>query len=148
MSASIKARTDRLGTESTDPRYAPDESVGELVGKVASDIGALLHTELALAKVELREEAQRLGRAAGMLGGAALVGWFAALLLSFAAAWGLGELLDSPALGFLVIGVIYAVVTTILFVQGRNRMRKVHPVPEATIASIKEDIQWLKRQAS
>jgi len=24
----------------------------------------------------------------------------------------------------------------------------VHPVPEATIASIKEDIQWLRQQAS
>ena len=144
----MRPRTDPQWDGSTDPRYAPDESVGELVGKVASDIGALVHTELELAKVELREEAQRLGRAAGMLGGAALVGWFAALLLSFAAAWGLGELLDSPALGFLIIGVVYTVVTAVLFVQGRNRMREVHPVPEATIASIKEDIQWLKRQAS
>src|SRR6476659_4526832 len=104
--------------ESNDPRYVPDESIGDLVGEVASDIGALLHTELELAKVELREEAQRLGRAAGMLGGAALLGWFAAILLSFAASWGLGELLDSPALGFLIIGVIYAVLTAILFIQG------------------------------
>ena len=58
----------------TDPRfdraserYEPDESVSELFGKVASDIGALLSSEVELAKVELREEAQRLGRAAGML---------------------------------------------------------------------------------
>ena len=132
----------------TDPRYEPDGSVGELVGKVTSDIGALLHTELELAKTELREEAQQFGRAAGMLGGAALVAWFAALLLSFAAAWGLAELLDSPGLGFLIIGVIDAVVAAVLFVIGRNRMREVHPVPEATIASIKEDIQWLRQQAS
>jgi hypothetical protein len=70
------------------------------------------------------------------------------LLLSFAAAWGLAELLDSAALGFLIVGVIYAVVATVLFIVGRNRMREVHPVPEATIASIKEDIQWLRQQAS
>jgi len=132
----------------TDPRYEPDGSVGELVGKVASDIGALLHTELELAKTELREEAQQFGRAAGMLGGAALVAWFAALLLSFAAAWGLAELLDSPGLGFLIVGVIDAVIAAVLFVIGRNRLREVHPVPEATIASIKEDIQWLRQQAS
>ena len=148
MSAPLRPGTDQNWDGTDDPRYAPDESVGELVGRVASDIGALLHTELELAKVELREEAQRLGRAAGTLGAAALVAWFTALLLSFAAAWGLGELLDSPALGFLIVGVIYAVVTAILFIQGRSRMREVHPVPEATIASIKEDIQWLKRQAS
>jgi uncharacterized membrane protein YqjE len=130
------------------PRYEPDESVGELVGKVASDIGALISSELELAKVELRDEAQRFGRAAGVLGGAALVAWFAALLLCFAAAWGLAELLDSIPLGFLIVGAIGAAIAAALFVVGRNRLREVHPMPEATIASIKEDIQWLKRQAS
>jgi uncharacterized membrane protein YqjE len=143
MSAMTDPRFDRASE-----RYEPDESVSELFGKVASDIGALLSSEVELAKVELREEAQRLGRAAGMLGGAAVVGWFTVLLLSFAAAWGLAELLDSAALGFLIVGVIYAVVATVLFIVGRNRMREVHPVPEATIASIKEDIQWLRQQAS
>jgi uncharacterized membrane protein YqjE len=143
VSASLHATADRAS-----PRYEPEESVGELIGKVATDIGALLSCELELAKVELREEAQRMGRAAGMLGAGAIVGWFAALLLSFAAAWGLGELLDSPALGFLIIGAVDAVVAAVLIVQGRNRMRDVHPVPEATLATIKEDIQWLKRQAS
>jgi len=135
-------------TDRRSPRYEPDESVGELFGKVASDISALISSEVELAKVELWQEAQRLGRAAGMLGGGALVAWFAALLLSFAAAWGLAELVDSIPLGFLIVGVIYAVVAAVLFVIGRNRMREVHPVPEATIASIKEDIQWLRQQAS
>ena len=135
-------------TDRSSPRYEPDESVGELVGKVASDIGALISSEVELAKVELREEANRLGRAVGMLGGGAIVAWFAVLLLSFAAAWGLAELVDSTPLGFLIVGVIYAVVAGVLFLVGRNRMREVHPVPEATIASIKEDIQWLKQQAS
>jgi hypothetical protein len=129
-------------------RYEPDESVSELLGQVASDIGALLSSEVELAKVELRDEAQRLGRAAGILGGAAVAGWFTLTLLSFAAAWGLAELLDSPGLGFLIVGAIYGVVTAVLYFAGRRRMREVHPVPEATIASIKEDIQWLRQQAS
>jgi len=131
----------------TSPRYEPDESVGELLGKVASDIGGLLSTEVELAKVELRDEATRLGRAAGLFGGGAVVAWFAALLLSFAAAWGLAELVDSIPLGFLIVGVIYAAVAAVLIVLARKRLREVH-APEATIASIKEDIQWLKQQAS
>jgi uncharacterized membrane protein YqjE len=143
MSASLHAPPDR-----SSPRYEPDESVGELVGKVASDVGALISSQIELAKVELRAEAAQAGRAAGMLGASALVAWFAALFLCFAAAWGLGELLDSIPLGFLIIGVIDTLVAVVLFVQGRNRMREVHPVPEATLASIKEDIQWLKQQAN
>jgi uncharacterized membrane protein YqjE len=141
--SSLDAPPDR-----SSPRYEPDESVGELVGKVAADVGALISSQIELAKVELREEATNAGRAAGLLGASAFVAWFAALFLSFAAAWGLGELLDSIPLGFLIVGVIDTVVAAALFVQGRNRMREVHPVPEATLASIKEDIQWLKQQAS
>ena len=135
-------------SQRSSERYEPDESIGELFGAVASDIGALISSEVELAKVELREEAQRFGRAAGLFGGAAIVGWFALLLLSFAAAWGLADLLDSAALGFFVVGVIDAVIAALLFVVARNRMREVHPVPEATIASIKEDIEWLKQRAS
>jgi uncharacterized membrane protein YqjE len=123
-----------------------DDSIGELVGRVASDVGALIASEIELAKVELREEAKQAGRAAAMLGAGAAVAWFAATLLSFAAAWGLAELLDSPALGFLIIGVIYTVAAAVLFVQGRNRVRAVNLVPENTIATIKEDIEWLKQQ--
>jgi len=132
----------------SSPRYEPDESVGELFGKVASDIGALVSSEVELAKVELREEASRLSRAMGLFAGGAVVAWFAAMLLSLAAAWGLAELVDSIPLGFLIVGAIYAAVAAVLLVLARNRMREVHPVPEATIASIKEDIQWLKQQAS
>jgi hypothetical protein len=143
MSAALHAPPDR-----SSPRYEPDESVGELVGKVASDVGALISSQIELAKVEVRAEAAQAGRAAGMLGASALVAWFAALFLSFAAAWGLGELLDSIPLGFLIIGVVDTLVAVVLFVQGRNRMREVHPVPEATLACIKEDIQWLKQQAN
>jgi hypothetical protein len=125
-----------------------DESVGELVGLIAADVRNLVSSEIQMAKLELRDEAKRAGRAAGMLGAGSFVAYLAIVLLSFAAAWGLAELLDSPGLGFLIIGVLYALVAAVLLMQGRNRLREVHPVPEETIATIKEDVQWLKRQAS
>ena len=48
----------------------------------------------------------------------------------------------------LIIGVIDALVAPMLIVQGRNHMRKVHPIRESNLATLKEDIQWLKQQAS
>jgi len=125
-----------------------DDSISELVGRVAADVGALFASEIELAKVELRQEAKQAGRAGAMLGAGAAVAWFAATLLSFAAAWGLAEWLDSPALGFLIIGVVYTVAAAVLLAQGRNRVRAVNLVPENTIATIKEDIEWLKQQKS
>ena len=127
-------------------RALADDSIGELVGKVAGDVSALFASELELAKVELREEAKQAGRAAAMLGAGAAAAWFALTLLSFAAAWGLAEWLDSPALGFLIIGAVYTAAAGLLLVQARNRVRAVNLVPEDTIATIKEDIEWLKQQ--
>jgi hypothetical protein len=125
-----------------------DESIGELVGRVAGDVGALFASEIELAKIELREEAKQAGGAAAMLGAGAAVAWFAATLLSFAAAWGLAEWLDSPGLGFLIVGAIYTVAAAVLLIQARNRVRAVNLVPQNTIATIKEDIEWLKQQKS
>ena len=127
-------------------RTFADDSIGELLGKVAGDVSALFASEIELAKVELREEAKQAGRAAAMLGAGAAAAWFAVTLLSFAAAWALAEWLDSPALGFLIIGAVYTAAAAVLLVQARDRVRAVNLVPEDTIATIKEDIEWFKRQ--
>lgn len=123
-----------------------DKSVGELFNQVTSDLGVLLATQIELAKVELRDEAVRAGRTAKLLGAAAGIGGLAAVLMSFAAAWGIGEAVDSPAIGFLVIGVLFAAVATALFVRGRAQMREVTPIAPKTMATIKEDARWAKGQ--
>ena len=125
-----------------------DPTAGELFQQVAADVGNLVSTQIALAKLELREEAQRAGRAAKLLGVGAAAGVLALLLLSMAAAWGLAELLDSPGLGFLIVGALYAVVALVLLSRGRDQIREVNPIPEETISSLKEDFQWARRQAS
>jgi uncharacterized membrane protein YqjE len=126
----------------------PDKTVGDLFNQVASDVGALLSTEIDLAKLELREEAMRAGRAAKLMSTGAIVAYFAAVMLSFAAAWAIGDAVDIPAIGFLVIGVLYAIAAAFLILRGREQVRRINGVPKQTIATIKEDIQWAKQQAS
>jgi cell division septum initiation protein DivIVA len=45
-------------------------SVGALIGEVTNDLSTLMRQELELAKAELKQEASKTGKAAGMLGGA------------------------------------------------------------------------------
>ena len=130
----------------TEPLQS-DKTVGELFNQVATDVGSLLSTQIDLAKLELREEAMRAGNAAKLLGAGAAAAVFTALMLSFAAAWAIGDALDTPALGFLIIGVIYGVVAAVLLLRGRDRMREVNGVPQQTIAAIKDDVRWMKEQA-
>lgn len=123
-----------------------NQSVGSLVSGLTSDLSTLMRQELELAKVELRQEATKTGKAAGLFGGAGLAGWMVALFSSLALMWGLGEVMP---LGWaaLIVAVLWAIVAAVMFVQGRAKMREVRPVPE-TVRSLKEDVQWAKNQKS
>jgi hypothetical protein len=124
-----------------------EESLGELVGRLTSDASALLRDEVELAKLEIKEQAARAGRAGGMFGAAGLAAWLALVLLSFAAAWGLTEVVPE-GVAFVIIGLLWTVAAGALYLMARERMRDVHPKPEQTIETVQEDIQWLRRPTS
>jgi uncharacterized membrane protein YqjE len=122
----------------------PDNSLGELLSRLTGDFGDLVSTQVALAKVEIKEEVARAGKGAGMLTGAGLVGYLAVTLLSFAAAWGLAEVMPE-GFAFLIVGAVWAVVAGVLYMTGRKQLDAVR-VPPQTKASIEEDVEWAKQQ--
>lgn len=125
-----------------------DASMGELFKRLSQDTSQLVKLELQLAKAEMTEKATPLKAGAGMLGGAALVGLLAAgaltafliaLLDTFMATW----------LAALVITIVYAAIAGVLAIQGRNRVQKATPpVPEQTIETVKEDVEWAKTRGT
>ena len=122
-----------------------DASLGELFSDLTTDMSALMRDELSLAKVELKDEITKAGRAGGMFGGAALAGYMTIVLLSFAAAWGLAELM-AVGWAFLIVAVLWGVAGAFLYLRGREQFQKVHPKPEQTIDTLKEDLRWVKKQ--
>ena len=125
----------------------PDQSLGELLGRVSRDFSELVSTQVELAKVELKEEIAAAGRGAGILTGGVFCAYLAVLLLSFAAAWGLSEVLPE-GVAFLIVGVVYAVAAAVLLPRGKDRLSRVRPVPERTAESVREDVQWAREQMS
>jgi uncharacterized membrane protein YraQ (UPF0718 family) len=128
-------------------RTEPDlreQSLGELFGRLSSDTSALIRQELALARAELTEKGREAGKGAGFLGGAGLVGLLAAgaltacfvLLLDLAmAAW----------LAALIVAVVYGAIAAVLGLRGRDRVQAATPpVPEQTVETVKEDVEWAK----
>jgi hypothetical protein len=127
------------------PVAEQEESLGQLFGQLTRELSELMRQEMALAKTELKEEATKAGRTAGLFGGAAVTGHMCLLLLSFAAAWGLAVIMPT-GVAFLIVGLIYAVVAAFLFVRARAEVKRINPVPEQTIETLKEDVQWAKAQ--
>ncbi|MDH2425434.1 phage holin family protein [Sphaerisporangium sp. TRM90804] len=127
----------------TIPRDPSERSLGELVGEIGEDLSKLFQQEVELAKTELREEAAKAGKAAGLLGGAGFAGVMTAVLLSFALVFALANVMDA-GWAALIVGVLWAGAGAALFSVGRTRMRQVDPKPRETIQTLKEDAQWAR----
>jgi len=128
-------------------RLSTDDSVGELVTQLSTDLGQLTRQEFALAKAELQAEAKKAGKGAGMLGAAAFAGWMMALFLSLTVMWALGEAMDL-VWAALIVTAVWAVVAAALAMTGRKELQEVNPKPDQAIESLKEDAKWLKTRKS
>jgi hypothetical protein len=124
---------------------APEEpgSLGEIISDISAGLSELFRKEVELAKAEIRVEASKAGKAAGMFGGAGVAAWLTAIMLSLALAFGLGNVMD---LGWasLIVAVLWAIIAAVLFVVARGKAKEVSPMPRQTVDTLKEDAQWLK----
>jgi len=129
------------------PRDRADEvsetSIGELIGNISNDLSTLFRQEVELAKVELKQEASKAGKAAGMLGAAGFAGYLVVILLSFALVAALSNVMD-PGWAALIVAVLWAIVGAVLYSNGRKQLKTVDPTPHRTVETLKEDAQWLK----
>jgi hypothetical protein len=124
-------------------RSIEDAGLGELVSNISRDLSTLMRQELELAKAELRAEARKTGKGAGMYAGAGFAGYLTILFLSIALWWGLSNVMDQ-GWAALIVAVIWAVIATVLYVNGRKNMRSVHPKPERTVETVKQVPDALK----
>lgn len=115
MSSPLETATSRP----TDP-----QSLGDLIGDVTKDLSTLMRQEVELAKAELTQSAQRAGRGAGMLGGAAFAVYMVLFFLTIALWWAIGA---ATGLGWsaLIVAAIWALIGVVLAVLGRNELKSI-----------------------
>lgn len=137
----------RSGHQDPSRPVESDASLGELVGRVSRDFSNLVSTQVELAKVEIKEEIATAGRGAGMLGAGAFCAYLAVVLVAFAAAWGLSEVVPE-GVAFLIVGAVFAAAAAVLLPRGRRRLRSLTPVAPKTADTLKEDMKWARAQMS
>jgi hypothetical protein len=132
--------------ESPDGGDLRERSLPELLRQLSQEITQLLKQEIELAKAEVGEKGRQAGKGAGLLGSAGVIGLGAVGALTACFILALDAVM--PAwLAALIVAVVYGVVAAILAMQGRNRIRQATPpVPEQTVETLKEDVQWAKNQ--
>lgn len=134
------------GSSATAHAGTGDErSLGQIVGDLSTDLTTLVKQELELARTELKEEATKAGKGAGMLGGAGVAGLLTLILASFA----LSYLLDNwmpVELAFLITTLLWAAVGAVLASRGRTELKKSNPQLPETQQTLKEDAAWARAQ--
>ncbi len=132
-----------------NPDLVRGESFGGLVRGILMDLRMLVREELALARVELREQAGRARAAAISFGVMAAALAFGAIFLLVAAAIGIADLLDWPAwAGFLTVALLLTLLGIVALASGRRAMRKVRVMPEETVSTVKENAAWIAKRLS
>jgi hypothetical protein len=122
------------------------EPIGDLFKQLSADLSTLVRQEFALAQAEMTQKGKRAAVGAGFLGGAGVVGLLLLGSLTACLIAALATGMDTW-LAALIVTVGYGVLAAVLALTGRNRVAEsTPPVPEQTVETVKEDVQWAKTQ--
>jgi putative superfamily III holin-X len=121
-----------------------DLPIGELLKQLADETTTLVRQELELSKAEMREKAGKAGPGLGMWGAAGVTALLAAGALTAFLILALDGVMPNW-LAALLVGLVYTAIAGVLYVNGKHRVKDAGPpVPQKTIESVKEDVQWAK----
>ena len=129
------------------PTTHQEPSTADLVKQLADQTSRLVREEVELAKAELQIKGKQAGVGAGMFGGAGLFGVFAFGALTAAIIAALSLAMDTW-LAALIVAVVYGAIAGVAALMGKKKVQEaLPPVPEDSVESVKEDVQWTKTRA-
>lgn len=130
------------------------ENLPALIGSLGEDIVTLLDSKLGLLKIEIKEDIKSYLSSSlffGVGGAVAVIGFF---LLNIALAFLISALFDKAqlsqplkySLGFILTGLLYLVIGSLVIAAAKNRMAKQNLSPEKSLKELKKDKEWLKEE--
>jgi uncharacterized membrane protein YqjE len=130
------------------------DDLPSLVEKLFSDVAQLFDQKLALLSVELKEEVDAYIRGSIMIVAAGVVMAVGFALANVALAFAVSTLfstldLTQPAryaLGFVITGLAYLLIGTVVILIAKNRLAQQALVPRRTVQELQRDKEWLQKE--
>jgi membrane protein implicated in regulation of membrane protease activity len=119
-------------------------SIAEVFQDAVGHIQEIVRAEIRLAKVETKEEVVKAKGAAVMLGGGAIMGYFAGALLIVSGTCALALVMPWWAAA-LVMAALCGIIAGGLLGAGRAMLAQMHG-PDKTVNSLTEDLRWARNQ--
>ncbi len=125
-----------------------ERPIGEVAKELTGDLSLLVRQEIELAKAEMAQKGRTAAPGLGMFGGAGIVALCAAGAITAFLVLVFSLFLPDWAAA-LIVGAALAAIAYVLVRQGKERVADAgKPVPEQTIETVKEDVEWAKTRAS
>ena len=131
-------------TVTQSPGNASEPSIGDLVSQAVKDVSTLFKYQVDLAKVELRDDAQRVGLSAALGGTIMFFGFLILVMLSFAYAYGLITVGIWNWAAFLIVAGTWGVLSIICALVIWVRLRGFSGL-HRTRESVRDDLAMLKQ---
>jgi hypothetical protein len=123
---------------------AEERSVSVVLQDILRNLQDMVHSEIRLARVEIREEARQ-AISSGVWLAAGTVGVVSAwILLLWTLAYALATRMPMWA-ATLVVAVVIAAAAAVLIMGGIRRAKRIQAIPERTVESVKENLEWMKQ---
>ena len=134
-------------TEMTRNEDLRERPIGELMKQLAQETSTLVRQELDLAKAEMAQKGKRAGLGIGLVGAAGVAALLALGALTAFLILALDGFMPNW-LAALIVALAYGVIAAGLYFAGRGKVQEAgSPVPEQTVETLKEDVEWAKTQA-
>ena len=123
---------------------AGDRSLSGVLQDIIRNVQEIVRSEVRLAKTEILEEAAKTKSSTLLLGAGAVSAIFAILFLLLMIVYALALVVPSWTAA-LIVGAALAVVASVMLTAGVRRFKQIHPTPERTVETIKENLEWAKQ---
>ena len=123
-----------------------ERAITDVLQDILHNLQEIVRSEVRLAKIEIRDDAKQAASSAV---------WIAAGTIGALSAWAFGLWTITFALSTrmpmwaatLVVALVLACAAGVLIAGGIRRVKRINPLPERTIASIKENVAWIRHPA-
>ena len=123
---------------------AEERSVSDVLQDIFRNVQEMVRAEIRLAKVEIREEAGRAVSSSAWIAAGAVGVLSAGMLLMWTLVYALATRMSMWA-ATLIVAVVMAAGATVLIVRGIGKMKRIRLIPERTVESVKENLEWMKQ---
>jgi hypothetical protein len=123
----------------------PEERpIAEVVQDILRNAQDMARSEIRLAKTEIREDIRRAVSSGTWIAAGTLGAVSACIFLLWTVAYALATRMPMWT-ATLVVAIVMAAGAAVLIMGGIRRVKRIQVIPERTVESVKENLEWIKQ---